>query len=154
MKKILILGAGALGAASVSMALLGAGVASADDAVVGQTFADAKSALSQQGLSAQVSTTVGDRKDWDACIVTSATKAPGIDGFGDQRNGVMNVNLNCYATYGTALWPGLSIASPEGREMRDADQAAKKQREAEQLAAQQQAEAEQLAAANAQTGGE
>lgn len=38
--------------------------------------------------------------------------------------------------------------------MYEADLAAKKQREAEQLAAQQQAEAEQLAAANAQTGGE
>jgi hypothetical protein len=60
-KNLLVLGAGAFAAVAVSAGLLGAGVASADDAVVGQTFADAKAALSQQGMSAQVATTVGDR---------------------------------------------------------------------------------------------
>jgi hypothetical protein len=153
-KNLLVLGAGTFAAVAVSAGLLGAGVASADDAVVGQTFADAKAALSQQGMSAQVATTVGDRKDWNECIVTSATPASSIDGFGESKGGVMNVNLNCYAKYGTALWPGYSLQSPTGRKMYEADLAAKEEREAQQAAAQQQAEAAELAGEDAQVAGE
>ena len=138
----------------MAIGLLGTGVASADDAVVGQTFADAKAALSRQGMSAQVATTVGDRKDWNQCIVSSASPASSIDGFGDGRRSVMNVHLNCYAKYGTALWPGYSLQSPTGRKMWEADMAAKEKREAAQRAAAQQAELDQLAEAGAQTGGE
>ncbi|MBJ7339943.1 hypothetical protein [Mycolicibacterium sp.] len=153
MKNILVVGVGALGCAAAAIAL-SSGIASADDGVVGQTYKDAKAALSQQGLTPVVASTVGDRKDWDSCIVTSATRAPGLDGFGNQSSGKMNVNLNCYSTYGTALWPGFSIQSPEGRKMHDADVAAKQQAQAEQAAAAQQSQDEQLAAANAQQGGE
>jgi hypothetical protein len=153
-KKFLILGASAFGTAAMAIGLLGAGVASADDAVVGQTFADAKAALSRQGMSAQVATTVGDRKDWNQCIVSSASPASSIDGFGDGRRSVMNVHLNCYAKYGTALWPGYSLQSPTGRKMWEADMAAKEKRQAAQRAAAQQAELDQLAEAGAQTGGE
>lgn len=138
----------------MAMGLLGTGVASADDAVVGQTFADAKAALSQRGMSAQVATTVGDRKDWNQCIVSSATPAASIDGFGEGRGSVMNVNLNCYAKYGTALWPGYSLQSPTGRKMWEADMAAKEEREAKQRAAAEQAELDQLEGAGAQTAGE
>lgn len=153
-KKLLVLGASVCGTAATAFALLGAGVASADDAVVGQTFADAKRALSQQGMSANVATTVGDRKDWNQCIVSSATPAASIDGFGGGRGNVMNVNLNCYAKYGTALWPGYSLQNPTGRKMWEADIAAKEKREAQQAAAAQQAELDQLAEAGAQTAGE
>jgi hypothetical protein len=153
-KKTLVLGAGALGAAAVAASLLGAGTASADDAVVGKTYKDAKAALSQRGLSAQVATTVGDRKDWDNCLVTSANPGPSIDGFGAAKQKVMLVNLNCYAKYGTALWPGYSLQDPTGRKLWEADIAAKNQKEAEAKAAQQQAEADQLEQANAQNAGE
>jgi hypothetical protein len=153
-KRATIFGATSIGAAAVVTALLGAGAAHADDAVVGQTFADAKAALSQRGMSAQVTTTVGDRKDWNDCIVTSAQPASSIDGFGGSHGSVMNVNLNCYAKYGTANWPGFSLQSPEGRKMYEADLASKQQQEAQQRAAQQQAEADQLEAAGAQTAGE
>jgi hypothetical protein len=149
-KKLLV--AGALGSAAVAFAL-GAGVASADDGVVGQTYADAKAALSQRGVTPVVASTVGDRKDWDNCIVTSATPAPGIDGFGNQSAGRMNVNLNCYAKYSTSNWPGFSIQSPEGQKIYQADLAAKKEREAQQAAAAQQAQDDQLAAVGAQQGG-
>lgn len=142
--KILVAGVGALGSAAVALAL-GGGVASADDGVVGQTYADAKAALSQQGMAPVVASTVGDRKDWDNCIVTSATPASGIDGFGNQANRKMNVNLNCYAKYSTSQWPGFSLQSPEGQKIYQADLAAKKQREAEAAAAAQQSEEEQLA---------
>lgn len=152
-KKILVAGIGAFGAAVAALAL-GGGVASADDGVVGQTYADAKAALSQQGVSAEVATTVGDRKDWDSCIVTSATRAPGLDGFGNQSGGKMNVNLNCYAKYSTKLWPGFSLQSPEGQKIYQADLAAKKQQEAQQAAAAQQAQDAELAGIDAQQAGE
>lgn len=152
-KKILVAGAGVLGASAVAIAL-GGGIASADDGVVGQTYKDAKAALSQQGKTPVVATTVGDRKDWDSCIVTSATPAAGLDGFGNQSGGKVNVNLNCYAKYSTALWPGFSLQSPEGQKIYQADLAAKQQQEAQQAAAAQQAEDGQLAATDAQQAGE
>ena len=46
MKKLLVLGVGAVSAGAVALSLFGAGIASADDQVVGQTFKDAKAALS------------------------------------------------------------------------------------------------------------
>lgn len=153
LKKILVLGAGAIGSAAMALTL-GGGVASADDGVVGQTYAKAKATLSQQGLTPVVATTVGDRRDWDNCIVTSATRAPGLDGFGNQSGATMNVNLNCYAKYATKVWPGFSLQSPEGQSIYQTDLAAKKQREAEEAAAAQQAEDDQLAASDAQQGGE
>jgi hypothetical protein len=136
-KKLLVLGAGACGAAAVALTLVGGGVANADDAVVGQYYKDAKAAISQMGMTPVVATTVGDRKDWDQCIVTSANKAPFLDGSGKPAGNRMLVNLNCYAKYGTALWPGFSLQSPEGRKMWEADVAAKNQKEAEAAAAQQ-----------------
>ena len=151
--KILVAGVGALGSAAVALAL-GGGVASADDGVVGQTYADAKAALSQRGMAPVVASTVGDRKDWDNCIVTSATPASGIDGFGNQSSAKMNVNLNCYAKYGTANWPGYSLASPEGQKLYQADLAAKKEKEAAAAAAQEQAAQDELALTDAQQAGE
>ena len=52
----------------------------------------------------------------------------------------MKVNLNCYAKYGTALWPGYSLQSPQGRKMWEADMAAKEAREAKRRAAAEQAD--------------
>ena len=149
--KLVVLVASGIGAASV---LLGRGVASADDAVVGQTLKDAKAALSQQGLGVVVATTIGDRKDWDNCIVTSASKSTFKDSTGTSTGANMLVNLNCYAKYATGLWPGFSAASPEGQAIYEKDLAIKKQREAEQAAAAQQAEQDELAASNAGQGGE
>ena len=143
MKKLLVLGSAAVGAGAVVLSLTGAGVASADD-IVGQYYKDARAKLAQRGVSPIVATTVGDRKDWDECIVTSATPASFNDGYGDDQGDQMLVNLNCYSKYATGLWPGYSIQSKEGQEIYQADLAKKKQREAEQAAAQQQAELAEL----------
>jgi hypothetical protein len=156
-KKLLVLGAGACGAAAVALTMVGGGVANADDGIVGQYYKDAKGTISQMGLTPVVATTVGDRKDWDNCIVTSASKAPFLDGSGKPSGSQMLVNLNCYAKYGTYLWPGYSLASPEGRAMWEADMAAKKKKEADAAAAAaaaQQQEEDQLAAVDAQQAGE
>jgi hypothetical protein len=133
-KKILVLGVGAIGSAAIALTL-GSGTALADDAVVGQTFKDAKAALSQKGLTAVVVSTVGDRQDRDNCIVTNATKATAMDGYGAAQGDTMNLNLNCYAKYSTYLWPGFSMASPEGQKIYQADLAAKKKKEAAAAAA-------------------
>ncbi|WP_319449583.1 MULTISPECIES: hypothetical protein [unclassified Mycobacterium] len=134
-----------LGAAAVALALVGAGQAAADDGVVGHSFADAKSTLSQQGFGAIVSTTVGDRQDWDNCIVSSATRASRLDSSGSSTGNNMLVNLNCYSRHSTANSPGYSAASPEGRASQAAEQ---------RLAAQAQAELDELAAADPQQGAE
>lgn len=154
MKKILVLGAGAMSSVAVAFAL-GGGVASADDSVVGQSFSDAKAALSQQGVTVVVASTVGDRKDWNDCIVTSASPGGGLDGYGANSSGKkMNVNLNCYAAYSTGNRPGFSIQSPEAQKSYQADKAAKQQQDAAEAAAQQQAQDEQLASTDAQQAGE
>jgi hypothetical protein len=138
-----------VGASAVALALVGAGQAVADDGVVGHTFADAKSTLSQQGFGAIVATTVGDRQDWENCVVSSVTRASRTDSSGSSTGNNMLVNLNCYSRHSTANSPGYSAASPEGR----ASQAAE-QRLAAQQAAQAQAEPDELAATDAQQGAE
>ena len=154
MKKLLVLGASACGAAAVALTMVGGGVANADDGIVGQYYKDAKGKIGQMGMTPVVATTVGDRKDWDNCIVTSATKSSFLDGSGNKSGNQMLVNLNCYAKYGTALWPGFSLQSPEGRKMWEADMAAKKQKEADAAAAAQQQEQDELAAVDAEQAGE
>jgi hypothetical protein len=129
----------------VALSLIGAGAASADDGVVGAYYKDAKSTLAQRGVTPIVATTVGDRKDWDNCIVTSASPAAFKDGYGGGRGSQMLVNLNCYSKYATSQWPGFSMQSKEGQEMYQADLAEKKKKEAAAAAAQQQAEQDQLA---------
>jgi hypothetical protein len=136
-------------ASAVAMALVGAGQAAADDGVVGHTFSDAKSTLSQQGFGAVVATTVGDRQDWENCIVTSVTRANFKDSSGSSTGNNMLVNLNCYSRHSTANSPGFSAASPEGR----ASQAAE-QRLAAKQAAQAQAERDVLAATGTQQAAE
>jgi len=149
----MVLGVGVMSAGAIALSLLGAGAAAADSDVVGQTLKDAKAALSQQGVSVTVATTVGDRKDWDNCIVTSASKASFNDSSGNSTGNNMLVNLNCYAKYATGVWPGFSISSPEGQEIYQKDLAAKKQREAEAAAAKAQAEQDALAGTDAQQAG-
>jgi len=153
-KKLLVLGAGACGAAAIALTMAAGGVANADDGIVGQYYKDAKAKIGQMGMTPVVATTVGDRKDWDNCIVQSANRASFLDGSGKKSGNTMLVNLNCYSKYGTYLWPGYSLASPEGRKMWEADMAAKKQKEAEAAAAAQQQEQDQLAAVDAEQAGE
>ena len=137
--------------------MVGGGVANADDGIVGQYYKDAKGKIAQMGMTPVVATTVGDRKDWDNCVVQSVTKSSFLDGSGNKSGNEMLVNLNCYSKYGTALWPGYSLASPEGRKMWEADMAAKKQKEADAAAAAaaaQQQEQDELAAVDAGQAGE
>ena len=77
MKKLIVLGAGAaISAAAASAALFGAGVAGAAPDVVGQTYADAVSAIEEEGSTAVVASTVGGKLEQGECIVTRAWDSP------------------------------------------------------------------------------
>jgi hypothetical protein len=121
MKKLMFLGTGAaVAAAAASAALFGAGVAGAAPDVVGQTYADAVSAIEEEGSSAVVAVRVGSKLAQDDCIVTNATDAPFVRDmdfageFGHADSEVM-LSLNCDGGYATATNPGASLASPAGR---------------------------------------
>ena len=139
MKKLIVLGTGAVGTAAVSMAFFGTGVAAADD-YAGQTYADASSAASDAGQTVIVASRVGDKLAQDECIVTRSWDAPfvrdDVEGvFGHASDEVM-LSLNCNGDHATATNPGASVASPEGREAKAAaDEAAAQQSEEAELAA-------------------
>ena len=146
MKKIII-SASTVGAAAVAagaLGLFGAGIASAAPDVVGMTYGDAVSAIEEEGSTAKISVTVGDRQDaMGDCLVTNATDAPfvrDIDGGGEfgHADGEVLLALNCNRGAATATTPGASLASPQGRDFQAA---------AEEAAAAQQNEEAELAEA-------
>src|SRR6266849_4027307 len=87
--------------AAVSFALVGAGVAGADQApdVSGKKYSDANTALSKAGFTAVVATTVGDQVPQSDCLVTSQEIQPTVNwgpkkyGSSDAKN--VLVSLNC-----------------------------------------------------------
>jgi hypothetical protein len=147
-RKLIVFGGGAVLAVSAS-ALLGTGVAAAvPDGVVGQTYADASTALDDAGDTGKVAVTVGGRLSQDECIVTNAWDAPFVRdtnwaGFFEHASGEVLLSLNCNGTYASATNAGPSVASTEGRSAR----AAAEEAAAEEAAAAQQSEEAELAAA-------
>ena len=125
-----------------ALGLFGAGIASAAPDVVGMTYGDAVSAIEEEGSTAKIAVTVGDRQDaMGDCLVTNATDAPflrdvGDGSFGHADSEVM-LTLNCNRGAATATTPGASMGSPEGREFQAAaeEQAAAAQAEQDELAA-------------------
>ena len=100
--------------------LFGAGIASAAPDVVGMTYGDAVSAIEDDGGTAKISVTVGDRQDaMGDCLVTNAIDAPFArfnDGEFGHADGEVLLALNCNRGAATAGVPGASAASPEGRD--------------------------------------
>lgn len=140
MTRIISLGLGAAGLGALSVALLGTGVAAADD-YAGQTYSDASSALSGASLKPVVAGVVGDSLSQGDCIVTRSQKAAWLkgDNFSPVTDTVL-LYLNCNAKLASAATPGNSLASPEGRAEKAAEdkQAAEDaQKAADQAAAQQ-----------------
>ena len=117
----MIISAG-VGAAGVALGLFGAGIASAAPDVVGMTYGDAVSAIEDDGGTAKISVTVGDRQDaMGDCLVTNATDAPfvrDLDWAGEfgHADGEVLLALNCNRGAATGTTPGASAASPEGRD--------------------------------------
>jgi hypothetical protein len=115
MKKFGVYVTTTLGAAAVSMAFFGTGVAAADD-YTGQTYGDASTAISDAGKKAVVASRTGDTLSDDQCVVTHSQSAPWIKGddFAPVTDTVL-VYLNCNATVASAKDPGNSAGSPEGK---------------------------------------
>ncbi len=144
MKKIIISAStvGAAGVAIGALGLFGAGIASAAPDVVGMTYGDAVSAIEEDGGTAKIAVTVGDRQDaMGDCLVTNATDAPfvrDVEGEFGHADGEVLLTLNCNRGAATATTPGASAASPAGRDF---------QAKAEEAAAAAQSEQDELAEA-------
>lgn len=131
--------------AASAMALFGAGVAqAATPTVVGQKYSDASTAISGAGLTAVVSTVVGDRNQRPDCLVTNQVDrtVPAPENSSGSPTKQVLVSLNCDAGEATATKPGFSAASPEGKTA-----AAAAQKAADDKAAADKAAADKAAAA-------
>ncbi|CRZ18810.1 hypothetical protein [Mycolicibacterium neworleansense] len=122
-------------AAGFAFAVVGAGTAGAAPDVVGQTYSDAVTAIEDGGGTAHVAVTVGSRLPRDECIVTNAWTVRQLvpqtsDTYYEYREDVTQVALNCDGDHATEEHPGASVASPAGREAKQAaDEAAQAEQE-------------------------
>ena len=132
MSKLIALGLGAVALSAASITVFGAGVANADD-YSGKSYSDASSAISSAGKKAVIASSSGNQLSQADCIVTRSQSAPWLkgDNFSPVTDTVL-LFLNCNAKLAAPGVPGNSLASPEGR----AEKAAEDQKAAE--AAQQQ----------------
>lgn len=132
MTKLIRSAAGVTGLTAVSLALFGSGIAAADD-YAGQTYSDASGAIDKAGQKAVIAGSVGSVLAQADCIVTRSQQADWLKGsnFSPVTDTVL-LWLNCNAKLATAGTPGNSLASPEGR----AEKAAEDQKAAEAAAQQ------------------
>ncbi|WP_286198947.1 hypothetical protein ACRDU6_23795 [Mycolicibacterium sp. ELW1] len=103
--------------------------AQASPNVVGEKYADASSALSSAGYTPVVSVTVGDHLHWPDCVVVrqqDRTAQPPANSGGSGTKQTL-VSLNCDAAVASAVDPGNSLGSPEGRAAKAAEQQAAQQ---------------------------
>lgn len=134
MKKLIVVGSGAIGALALST-LLGGGVATADD-YAGQTYADASAAASDAGESVTVASRVGDKVSEDDCLVVRSQPTPFTSAIDGSTVDGIQFYLNCNAGVASATTPGNSLASPVGRETQSAIDEEEAKAEAEAAAAQ------------------
>jgi hypothetical protein len=105
---------GAVGAATLSVAMFGPGVAAAD-ALVGKTYSDAAASISEWNGEAVIGTVSGDQLEMSDCIVTSWQKSMFLDSLGeDSRSNEYLLHLNCNNYLASPGHPGNSVMSPEG----------------------------------------
>lgn len=107
----------------------GIATAQASPNVIGQKYSDASSSLSSAGYAPVVSVTVGDRLHWPDCVVVrqqDRTAQPPANSGGSGMKQTL-VSLNCDAAVASAVEPGNSLGSPEGRAARAAQQQAAQQ---------------------------
>jgi hypothetical protein len=99
MKKLIVIGASAFAATAASLAVISQAGAAPDQ--TGETFANAKAALTQAGYSVVVSSSAGDQLSRDDCIVVrqETTAASGFAGGGWPGAGKGNrvlLSLDCH----------------------------------------------------------
>ena len=148
MRKLIVIGAGAVGAAGVAMAFVGQGVARADalSEVTGKYYGQAKQVLSQAGMTPIVATRVGDVATDDRCVIDRIQPANFTNGTGGAASKTVYVYLNCYANVASPLQPGYSRQSPLGSAAYNAEQQAAAQQQQQQADQQAALQAQQAAA--------
>jgi hypothetical protein len=105
---------GAVGAAILSVAMLGSGVASAD-ALTGKTYDEASGMISGWHGEPVIGTVSGDQLATDDCIVTSWQKSMFLNSSGDNsRSNEYVLHLNCNNRLASPGHPGNSLATPQG----------------------------------------
>lgn len=105
----------AVGAAVLSMTILGSGVASADDGLTGSSYGEASAWISSHNGTSVVGTVSGDQVEKGNCIVASWHKSIFLDSSGDNtRSGEYVLNLNCNNPLASPGKPGNSAMSPAG----------------------------------------
>ena len=80
---------------TAALALGGAGVASAEDEFVGQTYAEAQQAISKAGLTSRVGTTVGGDLPTDKCIVSGSRTVEIVGSSGVTGGSEIVLDLDC-----------------------------------------------------------
>ena len=135
MKKLIVVGTGAIGALALSTLLGGGGVAAADD-YAGQSYADAASAASDAGESVVVASRVGDKVDEGDCLVVRSQPTPFVSAVDGSSVDGLQFYLNCNGGVASATMPGNSLASPVGRATQAAADEEEAKAEAEAAAAQ------------------
>ncbi|WP_155948760.1 hypothetical protein [Mycobacterium sp. URHB0044] len=104
-----------MGAALLSVAVLGSSVASAADGLTGSSYSEAAAWISSHSGTPVVGTVSGDQVEKGNCIVVSWHKSMFLDSSGDNTRGNDYVlNLNCYNPLASPGQPGNSAMSPAG----------------------------------------
>jgi len=106
---------GCVGAATLSVAMFGSGVASADP-LTGKTYDAAAAVISERMHGEAVIATVsGAQLDKGNCIVTSWRKSTFLNASGDNaRSNEYLLSLNCNKGVASPGHPGNSVMTPEG----------------------------------------
>jgi hypothetical protein len=108
-------------AASASLLLMNASIASADPDVVGMKYGAAKGEIYKANLTPVVATVIGDRVSQNDCFVVSTSRVTSRDSSGRPSNQpVVQVNLSCYARPADRVSPGFSAGNfaPEAEAVR------------------------------------
>lgn len=105
---------GAVGAATLSVAMFGSGVASAD-ALIGTTYSDAAAKVSSWGGKAVVGTVSGDQLETGDCLVTAWHKSHFLNSSGrNERSNEYVLHLSCNNLLASPGHPGNSSVTPAG----------------------------------------
>lgn len=115
-----------VGAAMLSVAMFGSGVASADG-LIGKSYDEAAGWISSHNGKPVIATVSGSQLETDACIVTSWHMSNFLDSNGENSRATeFLLHLNCNNRLASPGHPGNSLMTPEGAQAKnDQLQAAK-----------------------------
>jgi hypothetical protein len=115
MGSVIVRTLGAVGAAVLSVAMFGAGVACASDQLIGKTYSEASAYISQYKGKPVIATVTGDQLEIDECIVTSWQMSKFLNSSGkNERGNEWRLSLNCNNPLAAPGKPGNSAMSPGG----------------------------------------